>query len=129
LGIIHTDPYFVNMLEDGSGKLYLIDWEDGGISYPLLDVSYVGHLSTFLPHDCQKWNLAPEGEITWRPVWAQAFLDGYQSVRRLASLEKELFGQAVWLNFLAYVWEWNEQRIIPENYRRMKVLESFQPRW
>lgn len=128
-GLIHTDPYFVNMLEDPRGRLCLIDWDDAGISYPLLDVGYIGHLSTFLPHDRQKWNVVGEGEVSWFPQWAQLFLDGYQSVRPLSALEKDLFPCAVWLNFLVYSIDWDQDRIIIENYQRMKILETFRPQW
>ena len=129
-GLIHTDPYFVNLLDGGDGRLHLIDWEDAGISYPLIDVGYVGHLSTYLLHDRIHLGLgAGEGGITWKPDWAQAFLDGYQSVRPLTKLERELFPWAVRLNFLMYIWDWNERRIIPENYQRMKILAGWQPAW
>jgi len=128
-GLIHTDPYFVNLLDGVDGRLYLIDWEDAGISYPLIDAGYIGHLSTFLPHDRANLGLAGDEAITWRPDWAQAFLDGYQAVRPLTKLEQELFPWAVRLNFLIYIWEWNERRIISENYQRMKILEGLRPIW
>ncbi len=127
--LIHTDPYFVNLVDGTDGRLYLIDWEDAGVSYPLIDVGYVGHLSTYLPHDRVNLGLSGEEAITWRPDWAQAFLDGYQAVRRLTRREQELFPWAVRLNYLMYIWEWNERRIIPENYQRMKLLEELRPIW
>ena len=128
-GLIHTDPYFSNFVEMASGALALIDWEDAGISYPLIDVGYMGHLTTFLPNDRKNWKVDGEGEIVWRPDWAQEFLNAYQQVRPLSSLEKEYFSAAVRLNFLIYLWDWNERRLIPENYRRMKLLEQFRPSW
>jgi thiamine kinase-like enzyme len=127
--LIHTDPYFVNLVDGADGRLYLIDWEDAGISYPLIDVGYVGHLSTYLPHDRLDLGLSGDEAITWRPDWAQAFLDGYQAVRALTKREQELFPWAVRLNYLMYIWEWNERRIIPENYQRMKLLEELRPVW
>ena len=127
--LIHTDPYFVNLLDGTDGRLYLIDWEDAGISYPLIDVGYVGHLTTYLPHDRVHLGLDGKEAITWRPDWAQSFLDGYQSVRTLTGRERELFPYAVRLNFLIYIWEWGERRILPENYQRMKLLESLRPIW
>lgn len=127
--LIHTDPYYVNLLDGLDGRLYLIDWEDGGISYPLIDVGYVGHLTTFLPHDRVELGLAFDGPVAWLPDWAQAFLDGYQAVRPMTKGEQELFPWAVRLNFLQYIWEWDERRILSENYQRMKILEGFQPIW
>lgn len=128
-GLIHTDPYFVNLLEGKHGGLYLIDWEDAGISYPLIDIGYVGHLTTYLPHDRANLELSGDETITWRPDWAQAFLDGYQAVRPLSREEQALFPFAVRLNFLIYIWDWDQHRIIPENYRRMKLLEQLHPVW
>ena len=127
-GLIHTDPYFVNLLDGADGRLYLIDWDDAGISYPLIDAGYVGHLATYLPHDRASLGLAGDEAITWRPDWAQAFLDGYQAIRPLTKLEQELFPWAVRLNFLIYTWEWNERRIIPENYQRMKICDTNLPK-
>ncbi len=127
-GIIHTDPYFVNVLEDGAGSLALIDWEDGGISYPLMDVGYIGHLVTFLAHDRQNWQVSGEGEITFKPEWAQLFLRAYQQARPLNALERELLPAAIQLNFLMYLWDWDRQRLIPENFRRMQWLEEFASR-
>lgn len=128
-GLIHTDPYFINLVDAAQGGLYLIDWEDAGISYPLIDVGYIGHLSTYLPHDRVNLGLSGDEEISWRPDWAQAFIDGYQSVRPLSSQEQDLFPYAVRLNFLIYIWDWDQRRIIPENFRRMKLLEQLRPRW
>jgi Ser/Thr protein kinase RdoA (MazF antagonist) len=127
-GLIHTDPYFVNLVETEHG-LCLIDWEDAGISYPLIDVGYLGHLTTYLPHDRVNLGLPGDEPITWRPDWAQAFLDSYQAVRPLNREERALFPHAVRLNFLMYIWDWEQQRIYPENYQRMKLLEQFKPNW
>lgn len=127
--LIHTDPYFTNLLEGVDGRLYLIDWEDGGISYPLLDIGYLGHLVTCLPHDRAVLGLDGVSPVSWRPDWAQAFLDGYQSVRTVSSRERELFSWAVRLNFMMYLWDWEEARFLPENFRRMKILEGFRPNW
>ena len=127
-GLIHTDPYFVNLVATERG-LCLIDWEDAGISYPLIDVGYLGHLTTYLPHDRVNLGLPGDEPITWRPDWAQAFLDGYQAVRPLNREEQSLFPHAVRLNFLMYIWDWEQQRIYPENYQRMKLLEQFKPNW
>jgi Ser/Thr protein kinase RdoA (MazF antagonist) len=124
-GIIHTDPYFVNLIEAPDGSLSLIDWEDGGISYPLLDVGYVlAHLCSFTARDRKKWEVpGPEKGIAARPDWAQVFLEAYEAARPLSSLERTLLPDAVRLSFLAYMVEWGSDGLILDNYLRMKRLD------
>jgi homoserine kinase type II len=122
-GIIHTDPYFVNLLETPGGALYLIDWEDAGVSYPLLDVGYaLAHLCSFTARDRGKWNVPgpPDGLVS-RPDWARAFLDAYQAVRPLTQEESSLLPDAIRLSFLAYIVDWDEGALILDNYCRMKL--------
>jgi Ser/Thr protein kinase RdoA (MazF antagonist) len=130
-GLIHTDPYLVNLVEDPSGTLYLIDWDDGGVSYPLLDVAYVAHLCTYPRHEAARWQvIGPSAEkfgLIWKPEWMRTFLAAYQSVRPLSALEKERFAAAVRLSFLIYIWDWDNRRLITENYERMKILDQFIP--
>lgn len=126
LGLIHTDPCFENMLALPGGGLALIDWDDSGISYPLLDVAYVvAYLCTFLPWDRERWHVPGEGLVTWRPDWARIFLHSYNAVRPLSPAEKACFPAAVHLNFLVYIRDWETGRLIHENYRRMKIVETF----
>lgn len=125
-GIIHTDPYFVNLLETPGGALYLIDWDDAGVSYPLLDVGYVlAHLCSFTARDRALWGVPgdPEGLLV-RPDWAQTFLDAYQSVRPLTAPERQRLPDAVRLAFLVYSVDWGSHRLILDNYRRMKLVEA-----
>lgn len=125
-GIIHTDPYFVNLLETPAGGLYLIDWDDAGASYPLLDVGYVlAHLCSFTARDRALWGVpgAPDGLLA-RPDWAQLFLDAYQSVRPLSAAEIRRLPDAVRISFLVYVVDWGTRRLIPENYQHMKLVEQ-----
>lgn len=125
-GIIHTDPYFVNLLETPGGAIYLIDWDDAGVSYPLLDVGYVvAHLCSFTPRDRALWGVpgAPEG-LSFRPDWARLFLDAYQSVRPLSALEQQYLADAVRLSFLVYIIDWSTGALIEPNYQRMKMVEQ-----
>jgi Ser/Thr protein kinase RdoA (MazF antagonist) len=120
-GIIHTDPYFVNLIETPGGALYLIDWEDGGISYPLLDVGYVlAHLCSFTARDRKVWGVpGPVEGLVSRPDWARAFLEAYEGARPLTQAERSLLPDAVRLSFLAYMVNWEGGELILDNYRRM----------
>jgi len=121
--LIHTDPYIVNWIEDRSGKFFLIDWDDAGIGIPLLDVGYgVAHLSTYPRHEAERWGVPVMGQITWREDWSRTFFDAYNSVRPLSSEELKLFPFSIKLSFLAYIWDWDMQRVIPENYERMQIF-------
>jgi Ser/Thr protein kinase RdoA (MazF antagonist) len=126
LGIIHTDPYFVNLIEAPDGTLYLIDWEDGGVSYPLLDVGYVlAHLCSFTPRDRSLWRVpGPETGILWRPEWGKIFLRSYEAVRPLSAAERALLRASALLNFLVYLPMWETDEIILENYQRLMAVAS-----
>lgn len=125
-GLIHTDPWFDNLLAQPDGSLALIDWDDSGIAYPLMDVAYVvAYLCTFLPWDREKWQVPGEGLVTWRPDWAHRFLQAYHDIRPLSAAEKALFQAAVRLNFLVYIYDGESGAFIHENYRRMKIVEGF----
>lgn len=127
-GLIHTDPWLENLLVDSGGNLALIDWDDGGVCYPLLDVVYVvSYMCTFLPWDRAQWNVPGEGLITWRPDWARRFLQAYQEIRPLSKEETALFTAAVHVSFLAYIQDWETGSFIHENYQRMKIVERFVP--
>jgi hypothetical protein len=138
-GIIHSDPYFVNLIETPAASsgveappavpandLYLIDWEDGGVSYPLLDVGYVlAHLVTFTPRDRAVWGVpGPESGPNWRPDWGREFLDAYQAVRPLTAEEQRLLPDAIRLNFMEYIPNWGTSELILDNYLRMKMVEE-----
>ena len=125
-GIIHSDPYFVNLIEAPGGELYLIDWEDGGVSYPLLDVGYVlAFLCSFTPRDRVQWGVpGPETGLVARPDWGEAFLSAYQAARPLTAEEQRLLPDAVRLSFLVYMVDWDGGELILDNYRRMKLFDD-----
>ncbi len=124
-GIQHSDPYFVNLIEDPTGKLHLIDWDDGGVAYPLLDVAYVvAHMCTFTARDRQIWGVpGPEEGLAWRPDWAKAFLAAYQAVRPLTPSERRRLPDAIRLSFLIYIPAWDGSGLILDNYMRMKMVD------
>jgi Ser/Thr protein kinase RdoA (MazF antagonist) len=123
-GIIHTDPYLVNLIETPSGSLALIDWEDAGISYPLLDVAYgAAHLCTFTARDRRMWGVpGPDEGLLWRPDWGKIFLTAYEAVRPLTPAERNLLPDAVRFSFLCYIPMWGVDEIILENYQRMQMV-------
>lgn len=126
LGFIHTDPCYDNLLITSDGSLLLIDWDDSGITYPLLDVAYVvAFLCTFLPWDRELLKVPGEGRVTWRPDWAHRFLQAYHDTRPLNASEKACFRAAIHLNFLVYIRDWETNSFIYDNYLRMKMVESF----
>lgn len=125
-GIIHTDPYLVNLIELPSGALHLIDWEDGGISYPLLDVGYVlAHLCSFSARDRKIWGVPgpAEGPLL-RQDWVQVFLSSYNAVHPLTIAERDLLPDAVRLSFLAYMVDFDTGALILDNYLRMKLFDE-----
>jgi homoserine kinase type II len=123
--LIHTDPWFDNLIVDRQGNLYLVDWDDTGITYPLLDVGYViAHLCTFTPRDQKKWRITPRGRIAWKPEWAKAFLDAYQSIRRLTNREKELLTEAALFNMIEYMLDFDTHTLILDNILRYRLLKE-----
>jgi Ser/Thr protein kinase RdoA (MazF antagonist) len=125
-GIVHSDPYLVNLVETPGGELYLIDWEDGGVAYPLLDVGYVlAFMDTFTARDRRMWGVpGPEHGPSYRPDWGREFLNAYQTVRPLEDEEKRLLPDAIRLSFIEYIPNGGTTELIVENYRRMKMVEE-----
>jgi Ser/Thr protein kinase RdoA (MazF antagonist) len=128
-GIIHSDPYLVNIIEMPGGDLALIDWDDGGAAYPLLDVGYVlAHLCTFTARDRKLWNVpGPGSGLLWREDWARRFLAAYETIRPLSPAERRLLPDAIRLSFLIYIPWWGSSELIMDNYHRMKMLEGWVP--
>lgn len=127
-GIIHTDPYLSNLLDgpDGAGGgLFLIDWDDAGVSYPLLDVGYVlAHLTTFTARDRRIWHIpGPEHGSLRRADWGRIFLTSYEAVRPLTNLERERLPAAVEFAFLVYIQDWETGRLLIDQYQRMLCME------
>jgi Ser/Thr protein kinase RdoA (MazF antagonist) len=125
VALIHTDPYFVNLLEDSQGGLYLIDWDDTGVSYALLDVGYViAHLCTFTPREQEQWQINPRARIAWQAGWAKLFLDAYQSIRPLTGEEKAFLPHAALFNMIEYVQDWDNHTLIEDNCLRYRILKD-----
>ncbi len=123
--IIHTDPWLENLIETPTGDLYLIDWEDAGVSYPLLDVGYVlSYMVTFTARDRAMWDIAgPPSGPDGHPDWGREFLAAYQSIRPLDAEEQRLLPDAIRMSFLEYIPNWGAGELIVDNYCRMKLVE------
>lgn len=125
MALIHGDPWFTNIVQTARGDLSLIDWDDAGLSYPILDVGYViAALCSFAPPDQLAGSVAETPEIAWHPDWASVFLASYQRRRPLSIREIRFLPQAVKFSLLVYMVDWAEPRIFPGNYLRLKLFES-----
>jgi thiamine kinase-like enzyme len=124
--IIHTDPWLTNLIETPTGDLYLIDWEDGGVSYPLLDVGYVlSYMVTFTTRDRAMWGITgPSSGPDWHPDWGREFLAAYRTIRPLNAEEQRLLPDAIRMSFLEYIPNWGSTELIVDNYCRMKLVEG-----
>lgn len=123
--LIHGDLWFGNILQSGSGELSLIDWDDAGVSYPILDVGYViAHLCTFTPPGLTVENVVWTPGIAWRPDWASAFLASYRRRRQLSDSEIQILPRAIEFSLLVYLVDWKEAKILPGNYQRLLLFES-----
>lgn len=123
-GLVHSDPYYHNLLDDGE-TLYLIDWEDAGLATPLLDVAYaLAFLTVLIPQDRARFGIpGPAQGATFRSDWAAAFLTAYTQNRPLSDVEWRLLPAAIRLSHLLYLHDWQTQRVIPENYQRMLLVD------
>lgn len=92
-GIIHGDLQEENIIVDTQNKIIsVIDWEEAAIEPLLLDVAHTAQQLTFVDSACNR-------------KLFDVFVDAYQSVRPLSSLEKTLFAAALQYTILVLsVW-------------------------
>ncbi len=135
-GLIHTDIHEGNLLRDPNGKLWLLDWEDAGLGEMLLDIAVV------LGWYCVQPKVSVGTVVGGRPelynfdeARCRAFLESYQSVRRLEKVEAELLGAA-----LKFVMGWYAARDIGwevtapgssggEAWSNWAIMRSVTPAW
>ena len=122
--IIHTDPYFYNVIQNGD-KLSFIDLDDAGVAPALIDIGYVlAHCCTTTPSDRKELGVGGEG-IIWHGEWAKSFLEGYQSQRPLTDEEKRLLEDAAKFGMLVYIVDWDDNtKLSDERFERYQTLSK-----
>ncbi|MFS8160075.1 MAG: phosphotransferase [Candidatus Roizmanbacteria bacterium] len=120
--IIHTDPYFFNLLEGVDNKLYLIDLDDAGIAPAIIDVGYVlAHMCTLAAKDRKANNVEDEDNndgIIYRSNWADEFIRSYEQIRLLTDEEKRLLPFAAIFTMVVYIDDGEEDRVNLNNFNR-----------
>jgi Ser/Thr protein kinase RdoA (MazF antagonist) len=91
--VVHGDAWPGNMVLTPSGEAVLIDWENGGLGVPVLDLGYClleCHLDPGLPRDSpEAWHIEPD------PGRIAAVLDGYARWRRLDDAERAALAEGI----------------------------------
>lgn len=126
--IIHTDPYFSNLIQNND-QLYFIDLDDAGVAPAIIDVGYVlAHCCTTEPGDREERDLEGDG-IIWHQDWAESFIEGYQNLRSLSQKEKEHLVAAASFGMLVYLPDWEDLNTISESrLERYKLILQNIPR-
>jgi len=125
--VIHTDPYFSNIIQRND-QLYCIDLDDAGIAPAIIDLGYVlAHCCTTEPSDREELGVDGQG-IMWHQDWAESFLKGYQEVRPLSDEEKRHLSDAARFAMLVYITDWEEENKLSETrLERYKLLSKQVP--
>ena len=93
LAVVHGDAWPGNVVITPSGEAVLIDWENGGLGLPVLDLGYClleCHLDPGLPAGAAAaWHIEPD------PGRIAAVLDGYARWRRLAGAERAVLAEGI----------------------------------
>jgi Ser/Thr protein kinase RdoA (MazF antagonist) len=91
--VVHGDPWPGNTIRTGEDQVTLIDWENGGLGLPVLDLGYClleGHLDPGLPAgDPAAWHIEPDEDRV------AALLTGYTRFRGLDNSERHVLGDAI----------------------------------
>jgi Ser/Thr protein kinase RdoA (MazF antagonist) len=93
VAVVHGDAWPGNVVLTPSGEAVLIDWENGGLGVPVLDLGYClleCHLDPGLPRDSpEAWHIEPD------PGRIAAVLDGYARWRRLDDAERAALAEGI----------------------------------
>ena len=93
VAVVHGDAWPGNVVLTPSGQAVLIDWENGGVGLPVVDLGYClleCHLDAGLPAgQPQAWHISPD------PGRIAAVLDGYARWRRLDDAERSVLAEAI----------------------------------
>jgi Ser/Thr protein kinase RdoA (MazF antagonist) len=126
-GIIHTDPYLTNLVQNND-DLYLIDLDDAGIAPLLIDIGYVvAHGFTTEPRNKNEHAVMVD-QVLWHQDWAEEFFKGYQQIRNLTKEEKDLLLDATRFSMIVYIFAWEENGSIANSwFERYDLLETNVP--
>ncbi len=93
IALVHGDAWPGNVVVAADGEAALIDWENGGLGLPVLDLGHClleSHLDSGLPAgQPAAWRIQPD------PGRIAAVLDGYTSRRRLHDSEREILPEGI----------------------------------
>jgi Ser/Thr protein kinase RdoA (MazF antagonist) len=125
--IIHTDPYFSNIIQNGN-RIFLVDLDDAGVAPAIIDVGYVlAHCCTTEPGDREELRLKGEG-IMWHQEWAESFLKGYREVRSLSQEEMRYLPDAARFAMLVYITDWEKENSLSSSrFQRYKLISEHVP--
>lgn len=131
--LIHTDFFRENLRMTLAGKLYLLDFDDGGLGNPLLDVGYF--IATELLEDTfypavsasplQSFSeqLVKSGHVTLNRENLQTFLAAYRRHRPLYATDLADLMAYTTFSVLWYMYDWKNVRIGGTNMRRFDWLQ------
>jgi Ser/Thr protein kinase RdoA (MazF antagonist) len=93
VAVVHGDAWPGNVVLIPSGEAVLIDWENGGLGLPVVDLGYClleCHLDLGLPRSSpDAWHISPD------PGRIGALLDGYTRWRRLDEAERSALADGI----------------------------------
>ena len=93
VAVVHGDPWPGNAVVTAGGRVTLIDWENGGVGLPVVDLGHClleCHLDPGLPGNRPgAWLIRPD------PHRIAAVLDGYTRWRRLAGAELAILPEGI----------------------------------
>jgi aminoglycoside phosphotransferase (APT) family kinase protein len=87
LGMTHGDCWYQNAIKTSAGQVTLIDWDQAGIGWPLLDL---GNLLLTAHFDLSQPLVLEPHEAT-----IKAIMHGYQQQRRIAAAERPCVADAM----------------------------------
>jgi Ser/Thr protein kinase RdoA (MazF antagonist) len=87
LGMTHGDCWYQNAIKTSAGQVTLIDWDQAGIGWPLLDL---GNLLLTAHFDLSQPLVLEPHEAT-----IKAIMHGYQQQRRIAAAERPCIADAM----------------------------------
>lgn len=115
-GIVHLDIWYDNMSIDNNGTITLIDFDNCGNGWLILDIGYYCMQLWFVETDKAEYEQKKN-----------AFIDGYRSVIPVSDNELELIsyaGLAIWTHYLgvqAQRFDTLGNMFLSENYIRMMI--------